>query len=164
MTENVKEGAVNEHIHTTLKLMSDGIKKFGVKKFNKQLVSVIVSEELLKNNHVDVIDFIIQCVIEEFKPYKITKEDIFETKKRGEITTVRKMAVIIIKNNLKISDKTLSGFFGGRCRQVVYNILREYAKLDVQNKVDSKFIDKYNRIDDKVKKHLLSLNIEIKKY
>jgi chromosomal replication initiation ATPase DnaA len=150
---------VDEHLTTTFKLMSDGFKKLGAKKFNKTLVSIIVSDELDKNNHVDVINFIIKCVIEEFKPYKITKEDVFETKKRGEITIARKMAVIVIKSNLKITDKTLSGFFGGRCRQVVYNILREYAKLDIQNKVDSKFIDKYNRIDEKVKKYLLSINI-----
>jgi chromosomal replication initiation ATPase DnaA len=151
---------VNKHISNTLRLVSDGVKKFGVKKFNKTLVSVIVSNEFENDKFTDKIDTIIKYVLNEYRAYSITKEDIFETKKRGEVTVARKMSVILIKSNIEISDKKLAGFFGGRCRQVVYNILAEYSKMDIENRLDAKFIDRYNRLDEKVKKYLSTLPID----
>jgi chromosomal replication initiation ATPase DnaA len=158
-----KNEEVDKHISNTLRLVSDGVKKFGVKKFNKTLISVIVSNEFENDNFIEKIDTIIKYVLHEFRAFNITKEEIFETKKRGDITVARKMAVILIKSNIDISDKKLAGYFGGRCRQVVYNILDEYRNMDIENKLDAEFIEKYSRLDEKIKKFFSTLKTPTEK-
>lgn len=143
---------------STLQLIIYSYNKHGAKKTNKIISSAIISDELSLNNNIEKIDFIINSVLDIYKNRGVKREYIFDNKKRGETTIARKFIVLLIKHNIQISDRALASYFGGRCRQVVYRIVREFEDLDAQNKLDKEFIEQYNQINLKIREQLIKLN------
>mgnify|MGYP001570564616 CR=1 FL=1 len=141
---------VQSKINKVFSLMTKALKKIGYVELESVLKTLIVEEEFEEKKYDIIVNYILDCVVEEWKDHKIKKEDLFQYEKRGEVTVVRKMAVILIKENIDISDTKLSTYFGNRCRQVVYGIMTEYRKMDIGDRFDSKFLEKHNRIKEKI--------------
>lgn len=103
----------------------------------------------------EIYNFIIETVSESFG---IEKKYIFNFEKRGEITIARKIAILMIKKYLTITDLELSAKFG-RCEMVVYKIRKEFEQLDPQNKQDREnFLDKYDEIDEIISQYCNKFN------
>lgn len=118
---------------------------------------MVTESEYTPEQYDRVVEFILTAVVEEWKPHKVSKRDLFEISKRGEVTVARKMAVILINQNIKISDAQLAEFFGRKSRQVVYNIIREFETMPSNTKVYGKFLNKHAAISEKVKQYLITI-------
>ena len=142
-------------IEQLLKVVVKQLKKHGLKK----IVRVLREADLEENNlyFSKIYDYIINLTLETFD---VSREHLFGFKKRGEVTKARRYAIILIKKHLKISDEHL-GLKFHRCRQVIYNVQKEYESLDPKNPIDQKqFFNDFVILDKKVIKYTKSLNIK----
>jgi chromosomal replication initiation ATPase DnaA len=137
--------------------VAKGIKKFGVKSIISHLQS-LNSEDKFKSESIDeIVDYILDCVLEEWKKHRITKNDLFEANKRGEAAIARKMAIILIRNHTKASDIDVANYFG-KVRQVSFRAMKEFKNMKKHIPDDARFLEKYERIDAKVKIFINELN------
>jgi chromosomal replication initiation ATPase DnaA len=137
--------------------VAKGIKKFGIKSIIYHLQNLNLEEKFKSENIEKIVDFIIDCVIEEWKIHKITKNDLFESNKRGEAAIARKMAIILIRNHTKASDIEVARYFG-KVRQVSFRAMKDFKNLKRHIPDDAKFLEKYERLDAKVKNFINELN------
>lgn len=137
-----------------LTIVQKGIRKHGIKK----IVKIIQSIDLQENNmfYNEIFSFIIESVAHEFN---ITIDDLIEAKKRGDVTIARKIAIVLAKEHIDISDEILAKEFN-RVRQVVYHILIEFNNYDREDKFCKEFFEKYDKINEKVVKHIEFLKNE----
>lgn len=142
-----------------LQLVLKGVKKQGPKRFLQNLRSLIITNEFSTDNYDYIIDYILTCVVEEWRAYRIKKKDLLNSAKRGQVTLARKMAIIVIKEQLKIPDRKLSEFFGGRVRQVVYKACNEFKGMRSDSKVKEEidFLNKHAIITDKVNAYMAEI-------
>lgn len=132
------------------RVVAKGIKKYGVKTLISHLQSLNAEDRFRTENLDDIIDYILECVLMEWKEHKITKDDLFEANKRGEASIARKMAIIVIRNNTQTSDIDVANYFG-KVRQVAFRAMREFKGMKKTIPDDARFLVKYERIDAKVK-------------
>jgi len=134
-----------------------GIRIHGIKK----IIKVIKSIDLQENNlfFSDILDFIFKSVAEE---YNVSVSAIKGKDTRGDVTVARKMAIILIKENVDVSDEFLA-YELDRVRQVVHHVLKEYKgytrKLRYnKNENDVKdFFAKYDKLTLKIDDYIESL-------
>lgn len=138
-------------IEKFLVVVHKGIRKHGIKKILKSIQAIDFEEN--SAYHQDILDYIFKVVTEEFC---ITKEDLLRREKRGVVTIARKIAIIIASENLAISDDNLAFQFQ-RVRQIVYNAKQEFKNLDRNDKLDKRFFERYDSINEKVVKYIEGL-------
>lgn len=136
-----------------LKLMSKAIDKIGFHEVKNNISSLLIQSASNQDSCDRIVEYILDCVCLEWAEFRVRKGDLFKHRKRGELTNARRMAMILIKENVKINDQQLGEFFGGRVRQVSYKTYLHFQNMDPTNKVDSKFLNKYNTISFKVRKY-----------
>lgn len=158
----VKEIVIQNKINRMLSLMSKALRKVGHTELEKVLKGVVVDREFTSTKYDVAIDYILESVVQEWSDSNIKKADLYEYKKRGEVTVARKMAIILIKQHLQIPDHKISIHFGNRCRQVVYNVLKEYKNLSQKNRFDISFIEKHKKIETKILPFIASFKKEEK--
>lgn len=133
-------------------IVHKALRKFGITKLVDAVRQLEVED--VNFNYVHIKNFIFQTVCEEFD---IPIQDL-KSKKRGKVTIARKIIIIMLKKYLQLKDVDLSRYFG-RCRQVFYNLMKEYRKLDRKDKMDNKiFFEKYDIINLKIENFIKTLN------
>lgn len=141
-------------------LLFKGIRNLGIKSLTEHLKSLVTGSTYTPEQYDHLVEYILTQVVDEWKAHKVTKRDLFEISKRGEVTMARKMAVILIHQNIKISDAQLAEFFGRKSRQVVYNIIREFEGMTENPKIYGKFLAKHHSISHKIKQYVSSIKQE----
>lgn len=153
------------HISKFLRIMSKGIDKHGIKKITSILVNMDIHNEFERKGTSNLVDFICQQVVicyNKNREDKITVDDLFKKEKRGDCTLSRKMAIILLKQFVKISPTKLGEFFG-RSRQVIHIASEEFKALNPKLVQDLDFLNKHDEISQKVVKYMEENSIDIKK-
>lgn len=153
------------HISKFLRVMSKGIDKHGIKKITSILVNMDIHAEFENKGTGDLVKFICNEVVicyNKNREDKISVEDLFKKDKRGDCTLARKMAIILLKQFVKISPTKLGEFFG-RSRQVIHIASEEFKALNPKLVQDLDFLNKHDEISQKVIVYMENKSIDIKK-
>lgn len=133
-----------------LNVSQSAIKKHGYTKVVAALHNLDVQTEIQTLNKQNLVDFICDCIIEEFKSDRVVKKDLFNKAKRGDVTLARKMAIILIKQFLSELNDTQIGNLFSRSRQVIFNTMEEFKQMNPKNKQHAIFLKKHSVISMKV--------------
>lgn len=153
-----EEQSTLEDIAEILTLFSKGQKVLGSKEKFKDAVSrLIVSSEVTVKNYESLINYILDCVIHEWRKHKIKKEDLLKPNKRGEVMIAKKMAILLVKQQIEIGNEELSRYFGTSTRQTIHKIMQEYSCMNKKYNEHATFIERYERIQVKVLTFIKSL-------
>src|ERR1035437_6716217 len=137
------------HIAEFFKMVEKGVRKHGVQKIASVLRSLDIQTEI-SSKHLDkLVKRICDSVVNDYRVEKIKPHDLFNKTKRGEVTSARKMAIILLKQFLEISDDKLGKFFG-RSRQVIHSTMQEFKDLNPKNKYDAMFLDRHDKISNEI--------------
>jgi len=141
----------NQELGEFFIIMQKGIKKHGHKTVIRQIQAI----DIQKNNvfYYVIFNYLINEICREFN---VRPLDLYEKKKRGKVTIARKIAVLLAKNHLDITDEQLAVQFD-RTRQVVYNIKLEYLGMKKKRKADEYFINQLDKINKKVSEYIKDL-------
>jgi chromosomal replication initiation ATPase DnaA len=149
--EKQDENEVHE-LESFIIILQKGVNKHG----HKTLIRQIQAIDIQKNNmfFYEIFHHIINLTCLE---YGIEPLDLYEKRKRGDVTIARKVAILVAKKHLKISDEQLSIQFD-RSRQVVYNVFKEFIEMKENLIEDEKiFLKKYSNVDKKVNEYIKEL-------
>ncbi len=133
-----------------LNISQSAIKKHGINKVVALLNNMDVQTEIQSLNKEKLVNFICDCIIDEFKSDRVVKKDLFNKTKRGDVTLARKMAIVLIKQFLSELNDTQIGNFFGRSRQVIFNTMEEFMEMNPKNKQHAFFLTKHSIICRKV--------------
>ncbi len=153
------------HISKFLRVMSKGIDKHGIKKITSILVNMDINAEFENKGTGNLVKFICDEVVicyNKNREDKITVADLFKKDKRGDCTLARKMAIILLKQFVKISPTKLGEFFH-RSRQVIHIASEEFKALNPKLVQDLDFLNKHDEISQKVVLYMENNSIDIKK-
>jgi chromosomal replication initiation ATPase DnaA len=140
------------HISKFLRVMSKGIDKHGIKKITSILVGMDIHTEFENKGTTDLVQFICNEVVINYnknREDKISAADLFKKEKRGDCTLARKMAIILLKQHVKITPTKLGDFFG-RSRQVIHTAVEEFKALNPKLIQDLDFLNRHDDISQKV--------------
>lgn len=134
-----------------LKNFSEAIRKVGVDKANLKLKQMSVHSNILQKDVTDLVNYTVKCVLQEYKQLEITKDQLFESKQRGEISLVKKLCIVSLRNNLpKLSKKEIGVILGISHKQYIYRIIKEYNEMDINKKIDAPFLIKVASVQKKI--------------
>lgn len=153
------------HISKFLRVMSKGIDRHGIKKITSILVNMDIHTEFENKGTADLVKYICEEVVTCYnknREDKITVADLFKKDKRGDCTLARKMAIILLKQFVKVSPTKLGEFFG-RSRQVIHIASEEFKGLNPKLVQDLDFLNKHDEISQKVIIYMENNSIDIKK-
>jgi chromosomal replication initiation ATPase DnaA len=140
------------HISKFLRVISKGIDRHGIKKITSILVGMDIHTEFENKGTTDLVQFICNEVVINYnknREDKISVEDLFKKEKRGDCTLARKMAIILLKQHVKITPTKLGDFFG-RSRQVIHTAVEEFKSLNIKLVQDLDFMNRHDDISQKV--------------
>lgn len=146
----------NGQLSDFFRVVAKGIKKYGLKTLISQIQSLNAEDRFRTENLDEIINYILDCVLQEWREHKLTKDDLFEANKRGEAAVARKMAIIVIRNNTQASDIDVANYFG-KVRQVAFRAMSEFKGMKKTIPYDARFLTKYERVDAKVKIYIAEL-------
>lgn len=154
--KNILKVDDNGQLSDFFRVVAKGIKKYGVKTLISHL-QTLNTEDRFKTEKIDeIIDYILDCVLQEWKDFNLTKDDLFEANKRGEAAIARKMAIVVIRNNTQVSDIDVANYFG-KVRQVAFRAMSEFKAMKKTIPDEARFLVKYERIDAKIKIYINEL-------
>lgn len=133
-----------------LTLCSSGISVLGSNDFKLALNNMVVSHGASYIEFNSTIDYLFECVIEEWKEHKWKKEDFLKKNKRGEIVTARNIIIVLMRTRLKMSLPKIIDYFGMAHKQQVSTILSAHKRLNKNHKLESKLLEKYERLNIKI--------------
>lgn len=133
-----------------LKASESAIRKHGINKVTSLLNNMDIQSEIQLLNKQSLVDFICDCIVNEFKSDQVTKKDLFCKNKRGEVTLARKMTIVLIKQFLSELTDTQIGKFFGRTRQVIFYTMEEFKDMNPKNKQHAYFLTKHSSISKKI--------------
>ncbi len=133
-----------------LSLCSKGVSILGSKDFKSAISNIITTYEITYDNQNVFIDYIIDCVLEEWRAHKFKREDFFKNHQRGEIIVARNMAIVLIKVHTSISYNAIAKYFGIKYKQMIYKIIKTHEDMDSNNNFDKKLLSKYEILKIKV--------------
>ncbi len=155
---DAEEQKTLDDIGEILILFSKGAKVLGSKQKFKEAVSrLIICSEVNVKNYESVIDCILDCVIHEWREHNIKKEHLLMSYKRGETSVAKKMAIILVKQQIDIGNEELSKYFGTSTRQRIHEIFQEYKNMNKKYKEDAIFLERYDRLQIKISKFIKEL-------
>jgi hypothetical protein len=137
------------HVIDFFRVIERGVRHHGVEKITSVLKNLDIQSYLQVNNLDVIVKYVCECVAKDYKKDKVKEGDFFLKKKRGEITSARKMAIILIKESTNISDTKLARYFG-RSRQIIFYTLQEFKDLNPTNKHDVLFLNRYDKLSRKI--------------
>lgn len=146
---------IDKEIAQFLVIVSKNVRKHGYKKVVKHIQSIDYQENSI--HYDEIIAYIFKIVCEEFC---ITKDNLINKNMRGVVTVARKIAMVISKKHLGVSDDNLAFQFK-RVRQSVFAAYKEFESLDRENKFDKRYFEKYDTLNDKVVKFIKELKGEV---
>jgi hypothetical protein len=122
------------------------ITKHGLKQVLSHLRLINTEYESFESN---ILKFIISITSNH---YKVDKDDLLNSNKRGLFAESRRMCFALIKEHLPFSDEQIGNFFGGRSRQYIN---REILELPVnkdyfKNKKEQVFVNDFILLSKKV--------------
>lgn len=133
--ENRKE------ILAVLNTIDTFISKHGIKPLINYLEK---GQELAQGNSKKEFDFIILTTCEF---YKVEKDDVLFTTKRGDVSAARKMCFCLIRMHMNIDANSIANLFG-KSRQIVSREIRKFKdnKENHSNRREIKFYEDYTTI------------------
>jgi hypothetical protein len=135
------------------KIVSKGIRKYGIKNIVSKLKKIDLDG--MDDNFVKIKLSIVQSVC---KYFEIEEKKLVGFKHRGKVTVARNIAIVLFKVHLDMSNSDIGIYFGGRCRQVAYNVVRDFGLLSRDNSIDiSNYFKHYDVINEKVEKQIEKL-------
>ena len=152
---NVKKN----HVIDFLRVIERGIRHHGVEKITSTLKTLDIQSYLQVNNLDVIVKYICESVANEYKDNSVKESDLFHRKKRGDITSARKMAIILIKEFTSLSDTKLAGYFG-RSRQIIFYTTQEFKELNATNKIDVLFLNRYDKLSRKIASFIKDNNLQ----
>jgi len=147
--ELVNPDIKKNHVIDFFRVIERGVRHHGVEKITSALKNLDIQSYLQVNNLDVIVKYICECVAKDYKKNNVKEVDLFHRKKRGEITSARKMAIILIKEFTNISDTKLARYFG-RSRQIIFYTSQEFKDLDPKNKHDVLFLNRYDKLSRKI--------------
>ncbi len=151
----------DNYLHAIIKLVLRAVKRIPPKRVFNLFSTVIANHDVYESEYDNIIEFILDCVIEQYKSEGVKKEDLFGVE-RGAPTEARKLCIIIIKEHLDIDPKLISNFFGRQTYQTVYMTISEWKNLDKTNKKNPQirdFIDRHAKVTEKVLPKILAIKL-----
>lgn len=147
------------HDAETFRLLLECANRFSPKEFKENLKSLLSKHYFERGNATVITNYIIKCVLKEYNEHGITREDLVNTAKRGYVHDARKICIILIKKNIKITGINLTKYFAKKTPEIVYKTIREHNKLDRKSKSPAiqDFIKRYDSVEEKVSKYLFEL-------
>lgn len=133
-----------------LNVSQSAIKKHGYTKVVAALNNLDVQTEIQTLNKENLVNFICDCIIEEFKSDRVVRKDLFNRTKRGDVTLARKMAIVLIKQFLSELNDTQIGNYFQRSRQVIFNTMEEFKEMNPKNRQHAIFLKKHSIISGKI--------------
>lgn len=144
MDEN--DGAEIENL---LKAIHNGIKKHGLKKIIKSLNCLDIGYS--NGMNYEAINYITSLVC---KPLKVEAYLLHGTASRGNVTTARKICMLLFRKHLGISAVEAALHFN-RTRQIAHIAETEFGNMNEKNVQDRKFLELYNKLDGKIAEWML---------
>jgi len=148
-SELINPDVKKNHVIDFFRIIERGVRHHGLEKITSVLQNLDVQSYLQVNNLDVIVKYICECVAKDYKKDKVKEGDFFNKKKRGEITSARKMAIILIKEFTNISDTKLARYFG-RSRQIIFYTVQEFKDLNPNNKHDVLFLNRYDKLSRRI--------------
>ena len=146
-----------KHISEFFKVLGKSISKHTPSKILSILKNLDVQTEFNNNKQDELVNYICECVAND---YNVKVENLFNKKKRGDVTLARKMCIVVMKEFITdIGDTALADFFG-RSRQVIFNSLDEHKKLDKDNRIDIHQLNRHTRICREIELYVQKSNLK----
>ena len=123
-------------------------KKHGIQKFS----TLIKKFDYIESKNEITKEFILSCVCDKLD---INRNDLYDDIRKGNVSTGRKICVLLFNNHLKMTEKEISLHFN-RNRQLVTNSKSQFSKLNPKSKADKEIIAYYNLIESDVLKFMKS--------
>ncbi len=146
-------------LYAIFKLVLRSVKRMPTKRVLNLFSTVIANHDVYESEYDNIIDFILEEVVFEYKKEGVKKEDLFGIL-RGPTAEARKLCMILIKGHLDIDPKLISNFFGRQTYQTVYATILEWQNMDKVNKNNPQvrsFIEKHDRVTKKILPKIESL-------
>jgi len=151
-----------KHDVEIFKLFAQCIDKFGPKTFKEKLKTELSQHHFSNSRTRAVTEYIIKCVLTEYKQFDVTRDDLLNTKKRGYVNEARKICILLIRKNIKTPAKKLVKLIGnGNSDQIIYRVLREHSRIDRTSRVKAvqDFIKRHDAIEEKVNAYIPKIKV-----
>ncbi len=132
------------------RIVERSVHNHSVEKVVTTLRKLDIQSALENKNHEILVEYIIEAVLQEFASDEVKRKQLFEKTERGEVTVARKLCMILMKEFTKMSNAKIGMYFGGRSRQIVFNVAKEYEEKDHMHRSDLSFLNRYTRLSKKV--------------
>ena len=140
------------------KTIDKSLRNHGHDKVIAVLSNLDIQSDLKTKNLELIVEHICECVTEDYKKERVKKQDLFVKSKRGDVTSARKMAIILIKQFIDVSDNKIGKYFG-RSRQVVFYTMQEFKDLNTKNKQDVEFLNRHDKLSKKISNYINDSNL-----
>ena len=121
------------------------MRKYGVNNVIRKLRQI--EQKNIDSNNTESIDLIISIVC---GLYKVKRADLFSRKKSNPVSESKKMAIVLIRENVEMSPAQIAIYFN-RHNRSVYRILNEYQSMTDEVKWQKDFLEKKRVLSDKIK-------------
>ncbi len=138
-----------EEIINLLKAIHIGIRKHGLRKIVKSLSCLDIGQ--VNENNLEALNYIktIVCKALKVEPYLLYGFDA-----RGNVTTARKICMLLFRKHLSISAAEAAQHFN-RSRQIAHNAENELDAMSDKNPQDRGFMQLYNTLDVKISEWMI---------
>jgi chromosomal replication initiation ATPase DnaA len=106
-----------------------------------------IEQKEIAEDKTDSIDLIINIVCAE---YKIKRSDLLSRKKGVSVSESKKMAILLISENVQVTPSEIALYFN-RHNRSVYRILNEYQSMTEDVKWQKDFLEKKQKLTNKIK-------------
>lgn len=148
---NSRNKWISKKFQELLKNMSESVRKVGIDKVNNKLKQISIHSNISEKSIITLVNYTVNCVLHEYKYLDFTKEQLFESKQRGEITEAKELCIVSLRNNIpKLSKKEIGVLLGISHKQYIYRILKKYDEMDINKKIDAPFLIKVASVQKKI--------------
>ena len=130
-------------LEALLKNIQDGLKNFSIKELNEGIFSFLHKN----SDKTIIINYVLEIVCVEFD---ISRATLKSKHARGEIIEAKQLAYCLLKKNLGLSYRKIANTVFFNNPNSVFIGVNKLNKADLNHKVDKNFIEKYNKLEQKL--------------
>ena len=135
-------------------VLSNAIRKIGHDTLKRRITTLVENADNPLRKELEL--KILKLISEE---YNVPIEEIVDGNKRGDFFCAKKMAFLLFKNELLLSEYKIAKYFK-RTPPVVNKAIHEFKTLNINVKSDKRTIDILERINNKVSEFKKETNYE----
>lgn len=140
----------NQDIELLLKNIQQGLMKYNVNDLSDAIAKALNE----RSDKTDEVAYVITIVCNEYNVSEFTLKNM---RRRGSLQEAKQIAYCLLYFNVGLTIKDISETIFLNWQTSVANGIKRFKKLDIQHKQDQEFLDKYNRLKNKliayIKKH-----------